>query len=103
MNLRNIVRTVTLSLSLLAGTAYSQSYQKTDKGIKTEICDIDIELQFYTPAIIRIIKTPNGVKPSDSSFSVIKTPEETKFVVGEKRPHTAGERQLESELGFAHR
>lgn len=93
MNLRNIVRTVTLSLSLLAGTAYSQSYKKTDKGIKAEVCDIDIELQFYTPAIIRVIKTPNGVKPFDSSFSVIKTPEETKFVVGENN----GQLQLESD------
>lgn len=84
MNLGNAIKIISLSLSIVAGTAYGQSYQKTDKGIKTEICDIDVELQFYAPEMVRIIKKPNGVNPTGSSFSVIKTPENTKFVVEER-------------------
>lgn len=38
----------------------AQSWQKTESGLKTEINSINVEVQFYSPSIARIIKSPVG-------------------------------------------
>ncbi len=65
----------------LAGSAKSQQYQKTELGIKTVINSIGIEIQFYNPSIVRIIKWPVGRSFTKESLSVIKSPEKTSFTV----------------------
>jgi len=65
----------------LAGSAKSQQYQKTELGIKTVINSIGIEIQFYNPSIVRIIKWPEGRSFTKESLSVIKSPEKTSFTV----------------------
>ena len=35
-----------------------QSYQKTDTGVKTVINSVGIEIQFYGPSTVRIVKWP---------------------------------------------
>jgi alpha-D-xyloside xylohydrolase len=56
-------------------TSYAQPYQKTDLGIKTVINSVGIEIQFFSPTIVRVIKWPDGKAFTKESLSVIKTPE----------------------------
>lgn len=65
----------------LASSARSQQYQKTDLGIKTVINSIGIEIQFYNPSIVRVIKWPDGRSSKKESLSVIKSPEKTSIKV----------------------
>ncbi len=62
-------------------TLNAQSYQKTETGIKTVINSVGIELQFYNPSIVRVIKWPDGKTFKKESLSVISTPEKTAFSV----------------------
>ncbi len=55
----------------------AQFYIRTDLGIKTEIDSIGIEIQFYNPSTIRVIKWPVGETYSKRSLSVIKVPQKT--------------------------
>jgi len=57
----------------------AQTWQKTSFGIKTEINSITTEIQFYSPSIARIIKSPAGRSFSKESLSVIKKPQQTAF------------------------
>ncbi len=68
----------------LAGPARSQQYQKTDLGIKSVINSIGVEIQFYGPSVVRIIKWPEeSTSFKKESLSVIKTPEKTAFKIKE--------------------
>jgi alpha-D-xyloside xylohydrolase len=62
-------------------TVNAQSYQKTDLGIKTAINSIGIEIQFYSPSTVRILKWPEGKSFTKKSLSVIKTPEKTDLTI----------------------
>ncbi len=64
-----------LLLCLIAGQVFAQTYQKTDKGIKASVQSMDVEIQFYSPAIVRVIKSPEGRSFKKESLSVIKTPQ----------------------------
>jgi alpha-D-xyloside xylohydrolase len=59
----------------------AQSYQKTEFGIKSEINSVLIEIQFYGPSTIRILKSPINKTFIKESLSVIKTPQKTAFTV----------------------
>ena len=62
-------------------TANAQSYKKTELGIKTTIDSVDIEVQFYNPSTVRILKSPEGKTFTKKSFSVIIAPRKTAFKV----------------------
>jgi alpha-D-xyloside xylohydrolase len=57
----------------------SQTFQKTDSGIRTEVASLGIEIQFYSPSIVRILKWPVGTSIKKESLSVIKIPQKTSF------------------------
>jgi len=57
----------------------AQSYQKTDTGIKTVVNSVGIEIQFYGPSTVRIVKWPTGEAFTKKSLSVIKTPQKTAY------------------------
>jgi len=59
----------------------AQSYQKTELGIKSVINSVEVEVQFYTPSMVRILKWPEGKTFKKESLSVIKTPQKTSFGV----------------------
>ena len=78
------MKKIYLFLSLLVcHTTYgfSQTWQKTDLGVKTIINSIGVEIQVYSPSIIRVLKWPEGKTFKKESLSVIKTPEKTTFSV----------------------
>ncbi len=73
-------------LLLLTALSFSnssdaQSYQKTDLGIKVMISSNAIEIQFYSPSTVRILKSPDGRPFTKESLSVIKKPQKTAFHV----------------------
>jgi alpha-D-xyloside xylohydrolase len=75
------------STFLLLLTAFSisnsnaQSIQKTDLGIKATINSTAIEIQYYNPSTVRILKSPDGRTFTKESLSVIKQPQKTAFNV----------------------
>jgi len=71
-----------LLLFTIGGIA--QTYQKTDLGIKANINSLDVELQFYGPSIVRVLKSPVGTAFTKASLSVTKTPTITKFTVNQQ-------------------
>ncbi|MBN2613161.1 MAG: DUF5110 domain-containing protein [Bacteroidales bacterium] len=62
-------------------TAYSQSYLKTDLGVQTQINSTVIEIQFYAPSIIRVLKWPQDTYFKKESLSVIKVPQSANFKI----------------------
>lgn len=65
-----------LALCSLPIFVWSQKYQETENGIKTSINDkkIDVEVQWFTPNSLRILKTPLGKTVEKKSLSVITKP-----------------------------
>jgi len=78
------MKKLNLTLSLLmifAIGVMAQTYQKTELGIKSVINSIGVEIQFYSPTIVRITKWPEGKTYTKESLSVVKTPQKTVFSV----------------------
>lgn len=65
-----------LALCSLPIFVWSQKYQETENGIKTSINNkkIDVEVQWFTPNSLRILKTPLGKTVEKKSLSVIAKP-----------------------------
>jgi alpha-D-xyloside xylohydrolase len=63
---------------------YGESFRQTDKGIIAKISAIEVEVQFFDPSTIRILKWPEGTSFEKKSLSVIKTPEKTEFRILQK-------------------
>ncbi len=63
---------------------HAQSFEKTASGLKTVVNATDIELQFYNPSTVRVVKSPKGWKYNKESLSVIAKPESVKLSVSQK-------------------
>jgi alpha-D-xyloside xylohydrolase len=59
----------------------SQNYRKTDLGVKTTTQSVQIEIQFFSPELVRILKSPVGVPFEKKSLSVIKVPVKTNLKI----------------------
>ena len=68
-------------LTFVVNICNAQSWQKTDLGVQTEINDVKIEISFYSPSIVRIIKSPKDHSFTKESLSIIKKPQQTTFNV----------------------
>src|SRR6187401_1248058 len=62
----------------------AQTYRKTDWGINTTTDSFVVDIQFYSPSIVRIVKSPKDRSFTKESLSVIKTPEKTSFSITQK-------------------
>lgn len=58
---------------------FSQNCYKTSSGIKTNVQGMDVEICFYSPNIVRVIKLPEGKKLEKQSLSVIKSAEKVEL------------------------
>lgn len=74
--MKKFVIIVSLAISI-AISATAQPYQKTELGIKSVINSIGVEIQFYNPSMVRVLKWPDGKAFKKESLSVIKTPQKT--------------------------
>ena len=72
MNFKRII--VLAMLASLQTTGWSQVFRQTENGIKARIQAIDVEVQFFSPEIVRIIKLPAGGSVQ-KSLSVIAAPQ----------------------------
>jgi len=69
---------------LVTNTAVGQAVQQTGAGIKATVNDIDIEIKFYNPDIIRVIKSPKGSVYKKESLSVIKVPDDVPLSIDQQ-------------------
>ena len=70
-------------LMLISIQGFSQSYDKTELGISAQVNSMDIDIQFYGPSIVRVVKSPEGNSFEKVSLSVVKTPESAAFTLKE--------------------
>lgn len=54
---------------------FAQDFQKTSSGIQTTINGVNVEIQFFTPSVIRVIKSPEGVAVQKQTLAVVSKPE----------------------------
>ncbi|MGE4568224.1 MAG: TIM-barrel domain-containing protein [Bacteroidales bacterium] len=64
-------------------SAVEVPYKKTGTGIQTEINSVAVEVQFFSPSIVRVMKWPATGSFEKKSLSVVKAPESTPFTVKE--------------------
>ena len=57
----------------------NKQYTKTENGFKTEINSTITEFQFYSPEIVRVVKSKKGFDFEKNSLSVIKVPQTVSF------------------------
>jgi len=79
--MKNKFLTVTSLACALAVAANAQSFEKTDCGIKSSIDSLEIEIQFYNPSTVRVLKSPQGRTYTKKSLSVVEMPQITTFSV----------------------
>jgi alpha-D-xyloside xylohydrolase len=73
--MRKIFLIIAFFVCILVFTINGQSYKKTEYGIKSVINSIEVEIQFYNPSIIRVLKSPQEKTFDKKSLSIIKTPQ----------------------------
>ena len=73
---KKLLITVLFAFVFVSGIK-AQTYQKTDLGIKSTVNSVEVEIQFYGPSIVRVLKSPEGETFTKESLSVIKVPQET--------------------------
>lgn len=80
--------------SILVATAFlstlpveAQTFRQTKQGITGTTQGMDIEIQFVSPEIVRVVKAPEGRSFTKKSFSVVKSPE-SMSVTTEKKGET---------------
>jgi alpha-D-xyloside xylohydrolase len=72
---------IVLFAFVLVNSIKAQTFEKTDLGIKSIINSVEVEIQFYGPSTVRVLKSPEGKTFTKESFSVIKIPQETAFSI----------------------
>ena len=74
--MKNQFRHITLALALLFSLGLlAQNYTVTPSGVKAKTEGLELEIQFLSPEIVRVVKFPEGITPDKKSLSVVKTPE----------------------------
>lgn len=53
----------------------AQTFRQTEQGIRGSTQGLDIRIEFYSPNIVRVYKTPEGIPYDKKSLAVIKSPE----------------------------
>ena len=74
--MKNHFYIICILFSLLITRANAQDIKTTESGIKTTINKIDVEVKFYSPSIVRILKSPANSLFETGSFCVVKEPEQ---------------------------
>ena len=70
-----------VSLLFLVGRTDAQVVSRTASGIKTVIKAVSVEIDFYSPSIVRVIKSPMGKMDRGESLSVIMKPRPVSFTM----------------------
>lgn len=65
-------------------TAAGQNYQKTADGLRLSTDSLTVQVQFYSPDIVRVLKFPKGREVEKKSLSVVLAPAPGKLQYGNK-------------------
>ncbi|MDR0657660.1 MAG: DUF5110 domain-containing protein [Mediterranea sp.] len=77
--------TFTALIALITSLSVTaQTYQRTSRGIKSNTQGMDVQIEFYSPQMVRVYKTPENKEYKKESLSVIKAPGQTEFNVNAK-------------------
>jgi alpha-D-xyloside xylohydrolase len=68
---------------LFVACGQPKQYERTDVGIKTTIDSIEIEIQFYSPQMLRVIKSPTEAAYEKESLSVVKQAQRTSLRISQ--------------------
>lgn len=79
MNLNYFNTVLLLMLTCIAANA--QDWQRTNNGVTTVTGNTKVEIIFFSPTTVRIIKSPRETAYTKNSLSVIASPENTKLSV----------------------
>ncbi len=72
-------------VTLIATTfCTAQNVQRTGQGVKYSTQGMDISVNFYSPSIVRVYKTPEGKTYNKESLVVTKSPETTPIEVSQE-------------------
>jgi alpha-D-xyloside xylohydrolase len=74
---------ITILAALNVSSINAQSFIKTESGIKYTIDSLEVEIQFYNPSTVRILKSPEGINITKKSLSVIAAPQKTDFSINQ--------------------
>jgi alpha-D-xyloside xylohydrolase len=74
---------ISVLLLLVSSCVLAQRYKKINNGVNIAIDKIDIVIEFYSPDLVRILKSPSNIPFEKTSLSVIKTPEVTRLKINE--------------------
>lgn len=73
-----------LALCALFTLTFAQNYQRTPQGVKVSQQALDVEVQFFSPSIVRVLKAPEKKNYAKESLSVIKTPEQVDLKIDQQ-------------------
>ena len=68
---------------IIAANGTAQNVQRTSQGIKYVAQGMNVSVEFYSPSIVRVYKTPGETASDKESLVVIKAPEQTPVSFGE--------------------
>jgi alpha-D-xyloside xylohydrolase len=72
-----------LLILFLAAGCKTPNYEQTELGLKTRIDSTVVEIQFFSPKIVRVVKYQSDSVPRKTSLSVIKKPATIPFKIKE--------------------
>jgi alpha-D-xyloside xylohydrolase len=75
---------IIIQLLIFSASLFAADFQRTKLGIKANVQSMDVEIQFYNPYIVRIIKSQEGSVFKKESLSVIKTPQPVNLIVNQQ-------------------
>lgn len=70
-------------MMLMMAPVLAQNVQKTAQGAKINAQGLDIQIEFYSPDIVRVYKTPEGYPYEKKSLVVTKIPQSTAIAFSE--------------------
>ncbi len=68
-----------MAVSVCPSVCFAADFTMEAHGIATEVNGNEVQLQFYTPSTVRVIKNPVDAKAEKQSLSVVSTPHNVKF------------------------
>ncbi|MBN2001313.1 glycoside hydrolase family 31 protein [candidate division KSB1 bacterium] len=83
--MNNKLPVIIMLTSVLISGANTRTFQKTEMGVKSSINTIKVEIQFYNPSTVRILKSPVGETFTKESLSVIEAPQKTAFSIKQNK------------------
>ena len=81
MKFNNLAWRIIVVIAIASLVSCNTRYKETNLGFKAKIDSTLTEIQFYSPEIVRIVKSRKGFEFEKNSLSVIKEPQKVSFTI----------------------